>query len=258
MVKTKDQSDQETAEIEQLVDKIVSAPQDWSSEHLQALLESGTSASRGSIVEKIRRIVLLLQKAYEKLETYPARIEVYERKQKEFSTIVENYEIRLRAAQQDLENMKAVMDHNDRLAKERLEPIEATRMELEEKLVLREQEFEAQSREIQQLTTESDFKKKTIDKLQQDKRELLKQHVTDETFADTYEAVMKVEFETMKMALSRRVNAAEEQVETIEKDYARKIRDLLKSHKDERVVHELKLRRATSEIHVLKENLKKK
>ena len=129
-------------------------------------------------------------------------------------------------------------------------------METEEKLFMREKEIEARDRQITELETEIAHKAQTIEKIQQEKRDLAKQNVTDDTFADTYEAVMQVEFETMKNALARRAGAAEERAEAIEKEYTAKIKDLLKAQKDERLVHEIKLRRATTEIHVLQDKLK--
>ena len=121
---------------------------------------------------------------------------------------------------------------------------------------MREKEIEARDRQITELETEIAHKAQTIEKIQQEKRDLAKQNVTDDTFADTYEAVMQVEFETMKNALARRAGAAEERAEAIEKEYTAKIKDLLKAQKDERLVHEIKLRRATTEIHVLQDKLK--
>lgn len=166
---------------------------------------------------------------------------------------MEQSQNKLKEALFKLEHQSIAMTKVEEICQHRIEESEHQRAELELKCFQTESDRGNLQKEIELLSKEANSQKQTILNIQQEKKDLLNQSITVESFADTYEVVMQQEFDTMKETLTRRMQSMEKQMEEKRKETNIEIQQLIKKQKEERLSNEAKLRRAATEIQVLTE-----
>ncbi|ETW06100.1 hypothetical protein, variant [Aphanomyces invadans] len=167
-------------------------------------------------------------------------------------------ERQLGAMHDQLADAKAAIASLESVAVGRLDTIEQLRVQLDEASVQRELQEAVLHQTIARLNVEITGHLETIDQLQQDKRNLIQSQCSDsEVLAmDTFEQVVKAEFETMKRAFEVKAKHAIDQMEAQEKLHFKQVQDLVRKHQEDRMVQELKAKKVAHDLRILQERCK--
>ncbi|OQR83384.1 hypothetical protein ACHHYP_14777 [Achlya hypogyna] len=138
----------------------------------------------------------------------------------------------------------------ERLSADRLEMVEQLRVELEETIARDAQRQEAHNHVEASLHQQIQCHIESIEQLQAEKRQLQQGAGHDK---DTYEDVLREEFQVMRKAFELKARQAQDRVEVQEKAHFRQIQDLLRKHKEERALEEIKTKKIVHELELLKE-----
>ncbi|RHY28958.1 hypothetical protein DYB32_005569 [Aphanomyces invadans] len=151
--------------------------------------------------------------------------------------------------------------------------IAAALQQLDEASVQRELQEAVLHQTIARLNVEITGHLETIDQLQQDKRDLIQSQCSDSEVGtsfwrparsrrrqvlamDTFEQVVKAEFETMKRAFEVKAKHAIDQMEAQEKLHFKQVQDLVRKHQEDRMVQELKAKKVAHDLRILQERCK--
>ncbi|OQR91995.1 hypothetical protein THRCLA_08823 [Thraustotheca clavata] len=156
----------------------------------------------------------------------------------EMETERRNNQLQMNILHSEIEELHVGFRTMERLASDRLDTMEQLHVELEE-IKAKYQLFTENQHQIEQsLYQEIQCHLDSIEQLKAEKRQLIQKSHRDE--AETYEDVLKQEFQVMRKAYELKAKQAQEHIEMQEKAHFRQIQELIRKHKDERIIDEMK------------------
>ncbi|KDO34106.1 hypothetical protein SPRG_18992 [Saprolegnia parasitica CBS 223.65] len=166
------------------------------------------------------------------------------------TTEVRMREVQLDALRNEVDELHIGFRTMEKLAADRLDALEQLRSELDQANAQAAARSDAQRHITASLQQEIACHIESIAQLQAEKRSAL---TTSATEIESYEDVLKEEFAVMRKAYELKAKQAQEQLEAQEKNHFKQLHELVRKHKEDRVLEEIRTKKIQHELQILKE-----